>query len=105
MGKIAFKQGHLRLLSCTVLVMTTYGAIAQVKTAIPGDPITVDTGNPSTSAVKVPRYELKHEPRVVFGDTISIEKLNTEQIEFLRAHAPKRGGGSGPVPSPRPGLQ
>jgi para-nitrobenzyl esterase len=48
------------------------------------------TGNPSTEAVKVPRYDPKSEQRVIFGETISIDKMNTEQIEFLRAHAPKR---------------
>jgi para-nitrobenzyl esterase len=56
------------------------------------------TGNPNTSAVTVPRYDPKNEERVVFGDTIYIDKLNTAQIEFLRAHAPKRdapGGGPG----------
>jgi para-nitrobenzyl esterase len=52
------------------------------------------TGNPNTSAVKVPRYDPKNEQRVVFGEgKIYIDKLNTEQIEFLRAHAPARGGG------------
>ena len=53
------------------------------------------TGNPNTSAVKVPRYDPKNEERVVFGDTIYIDKLNTAQIEFLRAHAPKRGAPGG----------
>jgi para-nitrobenzyl esterase len=48
------------------------------------------TGNPNTSDVKVPRYDPKNEERVVFGDAIYVEKLNTAQIEFLRAHAPKR---------------
>jgi len=53
------------------------------------------TGNPNTSAVKVPRYDPKNEERVVFGDTIYVDKLNTTQIEFLRAHAPKRQGPGG----------
>ncbi len=47
-------------------------------------------GNPSTNAVKVPRYDPNDEQRVVFGDTIRIEKMNTEQIEFLRAHPTPR---------------
>lgn len=49
------------------------------------------TGDPNTKSVSVPRYDPAHEQRVVFGDTVSLEKLNTAQIEFLRAHAPKRG--------------
>jgi para-nitrobenzyl esterase len=50
------------------------------------------TGNPNTPAVKVPRYDPKNEQRVVFGDnSIYIDKLSTEQIEFLRAHPIQRG--------------
>jgi hypothetical protein len=56
------------------------------------------TGNPSTSDVKAPRYDPNHEQRVVFGDTIYVDTLNTQQIEFLRAHAPKRGGPGGAAP-------
>ncbi len=52
--------------------------------------------NPGTSAVKVPRYDPRNEQRVVFGDTIYVEKMNTEQIEFLRAHAPRRGTAAAP---------
>jgi para-nitrobenzyl esterase len=45
------------------------------------------TGNPSTDAVKIPRYDPKNEQRIVFGEaTIWIEKMNTAQLEFLRAH-------------------
>jgi len=55
------------------------------------------SNNPSTSAVKVPRYDPRDEQRTVFGDTIYIERLNTAQLEFLRAHAPKRSrGGAAP---------
>ena len=60
------------------------------------------TGNPSTAAVNVPRYDLKNEQRVVFGDSIHIEKLNTEQIEFLRAHIARRSGNA-PAVAPAPG--
>ncbi len=55
------------------------------------------TGNPTTAAVKVPRYDPNDEHRVVFGDTISIEKMNTAQVEFLRAHAPKRAAPAAPA--------
>jgi para-nitrobenzyl esterase len=48
------------------------------------------TGNPSSNAVRVPRYDPNNEQRVVFGDTIWIEKMNTEQIEFLRSHPTAR---------------
>ena len=44
------------------------------------------TGNPATAAAKVPRYDPKNEQRVVFGDKVWIEKLDTAQLEFLRAH-------------------
>ena len=54
------------------------------------------TGNPNTSAVKIPRYDPKNEQRVVFGDgSIYIDKLDTAQIEFLRAHAPRRAPAGG----------
>jgi hypothetical protein len=44
------------------------------------------TGNPSTADVKIPRYDPRNEQRVVYGDKIWIEKMNTAQLEFLRAH-------------------
>jgi para-nitrobenzyl esterase len=44
------------------------------------------TGNPSTDAVRIPRYDPKNEQRVIFGDKIWVEKMNTGQLEFLRAH-------------------
>jgi para-nitrobenzyl esterase len=53
----------------------------------------VKTGNPSTDAVKVPRYEPENEQRSVFGDKIYTEKMDTTAIEFLRLHPP-----SGPRP-------
>jgi para-nitrobenzyl esterase len=51
------------------------------------------TGNPATDAVKVPRYDPQNEQRVVFGDTIYVEKMSTAAVEFLRAH---------PTPGARP---
>jgi para-nitrobenzyl esterase len=50
------------------------------------------TSNPSTGALKIPRYDPNDEQRIVFGDTVYIDKLNTAQIEFLRAHVARRGG-------------
>ncbi len=44
------------------------------------------TGNPATDAAKVPRYDPRNEQRIVYGDKIWIEKLDTAQLEFLRAH-------------------
>jgi para-nitrobenzyl esterase len=44
------------------------------------------TGNPNTPAVTIPRYDPKNEQRVVFGDKVWTEKLDTAQLEFLRAH-------------------
>jgi carboxylesterase type B len=44
------------------------------------------TGNPNTDAVIVPKFNPGNEQRVVFGDTLWIEKLSTAQLEFLRAH-------------------
>jgi para-nitrobenzyl esterase len=52
------------------------------------------TGNPSTIAVQIPRYDPNDEQRIVFGDKIWVEKLSTAQLEFLRAH---------PTARPRPG--
>jgi para-nitrobenzyl esterase len=49
------------------------------------------TGNPGTRAVKVPRYNTGNEQRTVFGDPVHVEKIDTQQIEFLRNHAPRRG--------------
>ena len=45
------------------------------------------TGNPSTAAVKFPRYDPRAERRVVFGDSIFVETLNTPGVEFIRAHS------------------
>jgi para-nitrobenzyl esterase len=55
------------------------------------------TGNPSTATVKVPRYDPNNEQRIVFGDTIYAEKMNSAQIEFLHAHPAGRGQQTGAV--------
>jgi para-nitrobenzyl esterase len=44
------------------------------------------TGNPATAKAKVPRYDPRNEQRIVYGDKVWIEKLDTAQLEFLRAH-------------------
>jgi para-nitrobenzyl esterase len=41
------------------------------------------TGNPNTPAVKFVRYDPKDEQRTVFGDMITVEKLNTPGMDFL----------------------
>ncbi len=41
------------------------------------------TGNPSTSAVKMVRYDLADEQLVDFGDTIKTVKLNTKGLDFI----------------------
>lgn len=56
------------------------------------------TGNPVTAAVKFARYNPDDERRVDFGDTITVEKLNTAQMDFLAAHPVAQtppGGGRG----------
>ncbi len=44
------------------------------------------TGNPATAAVHFVRYNPADEMRVDFGDTITVEKLNSAQMDFLAAH-------------------
>ncbi len=41
------------------------------------------TGDPRTPAVKFVRYDPKNEQRVVFGDTITVERINTPGIDFI----------------------
>lgn len=48
------------------------------------------TGNPGTPDLEFPLYDPANERRVVFGDSVEIEDMPTEKIEFLRAHAPPR---------------
>jgi len=48
------------------------------------------TGNPSTSALKFPRYDANDEQRLILGEKVWIEKMDTEKIEFLRAHVQTR---------------
>jgi hypothetical protein len=58
------------------------------------------TGDPSTAAVAMPRFNPRAVRRVDFGDTIQVERLNGEALAFLLANrpvAPER------PPSPPPG--
>jgi para-nitrobenzyl esterase len=41
------------------------------------------TGRPNTPSVRFVRYDPKNEQRTLFGDTISIEKLNSRGMDFL----------------------
>jgi len=53
------------------------------------------TGNPSTSAVKMIRYDPADEQLVEFGDSIKPVKLNTKGLDFIAdtpAIATGRGG-------------
>jgi para-nitrobenzyl esterase len=45
------------------------------------------TGNPATAAAPIPRYNPRHEQRLVFGDDgAHVETLNEKQVDFLEAH-------------------
>lgn len=49
------------------------------------------TGNPATRAAPVPRYNPRHEQRLVFGDDgARVETLNEKQVDFIQAHAGRR---------------
>jgi para-nitrobenzyl esterase len=63
------------------------------------------TGNPNTPQVKFPKYDPANEQRVVFGDTIFVETLNTPGVDFLQAHPIQgRGPAGGNFPgAPNPG--
>lgn len=59
------------------------------------------TGSPATPAVKWPAWSASDERRVVFGDRIAIEKLDTRGMDWLAAHPAVRI----PVAPPRPGAK
>lgn len=45
------------------------------------------TGNPTTADAKIPRYDPRHEQRLVFGDNgLMVETLNPKQVEFIETH-------------------
>jgi hypothetical protein len=44
-----------------------------------------------TAEAKIPRYDPKREQRLVFGDAgMTVETLNSKQVEFIESHPPKR---------------
>jgi para-nitrobenzyl esterase len=48
------------------------------------------TGNPATAAAPIPRYDSKHEQRLVWGDDgYKIENLNEARIDFIESHGQK----------------
>jgi para-nitrobenzyl esterase len=55
------------------------------------------TGNPSTAAVKMMKYDLSNEQLVDFGDSIKVTKLNTKGMNFIDATPviPQPGAGRG----------
>jgi para-nitrobenzyl esterase len=65
------------------------------------------TGNPSTSTAKFTAYDPANEVRMIFGDKITTEKLDSKVMDFLLAHPPSVGrddrGRREPVPE-SPGL-
>jgi para-nitrobenzyl esterase len=60
-----------------------------------------ETGSPATPAVKWPAWSAADERRVVFGDGIAVEKLDTKGMDWLAAHPAARI----PVPRPHPGAK
>jgi para-nitrobenzyl esterase len=59
------------------------------------------TGNPSTPAVKFVRYGPNNEQRTDFGDRITLERLNSQGIDFLLAHPPVPAPAQSPEQRPR----
>ena len=60
-----------------------------------------ETGSPATPAVKWPAWSAADERRVVFGDRIAVQKLDTKGMDWLAAHPAARI----PVPRLRPGAR
>jgi para-nitrobenzyl esterase len=45
------------------------------------------TGNPATAEAKIPRYDPRHEQRLLFGDAgLTVETLNEKQVNFIENH-------------------
>jgi para-nitrobenzyl esterase len=62
-----------------------------------------DTGNPATPDVKWPAWSPTDEVKVEFGETISVVKLNTSGISWLKAHpADSQAARSGVIPRTGP---
>ncbi len=52
------------------------------------------TGSPDIASLKFVKYDPNNEQRVVFGDSIYVEKLNTPGLEFIEANPAGRGRGA-----------
>jgi len=57
------------------------------------------TGDPSTAEVKIPRYDSRNEQRTEFGDTVTVQKLNTKGLDFMLETPSLLPQGLGPPPS------
>ncbi len=57
-----------------------------------------NTGNPATSDVAWPAWSAQDERYVSFGDTISLETMNRERLDFMAKHRPAPRP---PTPGPR----
>jgi hypothetical protein len=53
------------------------------------------TGNPSTPAVKMVRYNAADEQLVEFGDSIHVVGMNTKGLDFIADTPAIPGGGRG----------
>lgn len=51
------------------------------------------TGSPDIASLKFVKYDSDNEQRVVFGDSIYVEKLNTPGVEFIAANPVGAGRG------------
>jgi para-nitrobenzyl esterase len=54
------------------------------------------TGNPSTPELKWPAWSESDDVFVNFGDTVKVEKFNTDGMAWLAAHPAQGGRGRGP---------
>lgn len=57
------------------------------------------TGSPATARIPFPRYSLKPEQRLLIGEEIKVEKLNSGGLDFLVANP----AGAPPPPAPKAG--
>ncbi len=62
------------------------------------------TGNPTTAQIPFVRYALKGEQRLLIGEAVKVEKLNSEALDFLMAYPATSVAPAPPTPAgaPRP---
>ena len=53
-----------------------------------------NTGDPATNDVKWPAWSAQNQQYISFGDKITLEKVNTERLEFAAKHHPAAGAWS-----------